>query len=334
MSDLISYECKMIFLIYLLTTLVDATWVSPVPYIIDDQVNQEKIEIAIKYIEIYTNWEFIPRTNQKDYIYFNHSNNGCSAQVGFGRGGQKLSFIDDSCTIGTIIHEISHILGLPHQHQYSNRNNYIRINFENINEKKINNFVILNTTFSLLNNYPYDFESIMHYSLWAFTRNGKQTIQILENSLNLKICSIGSFNELSDIDIQKLNKLCFNCTEKSKEKNKNQLRFCGKNLNLQIYGRYKDNKQVWGDHRIRYRWSLFSKNRWEIYKRHYIYDIVRAYSYDGKKWYVNEEIEESLKFNKEIEKSYGINILSLCFEILVIIIFIIVLLSLKFIFYN
>lgn len=344
----------MIFLI-LFISQVGANWISPIPYVIDDKVNQEKIGIAIEYIQTYTNWEFVPRTNQKDYIYFNHSNDGCSAELGFGDGGKRSSFIDNSCTIGTIVHEISHNLGLPHQHQYSNRNNYIKINFENIIEKKIGNFVIFNTTNSILNTFPYDFESIMHYSLWGFTKNGKQTIQLLKDPLSLNICSIGTNNELSDIDIQKLNKLCLNCSEKSKEKNKDQLRLCGgliKNLNLQIYGRYDNNKQVWGDNRIRFRWSLFMKNRWELYERYsYIYDIIKAYSYDGNTWYINGEIEESTRFNREIDKSYGINILeiylyilifmiTLCIIILIkkailfIIISIILLVSLKFILYN
>lgn len=344
----------MIFLI-LLITQVTANWTSPVPYSIDDKLNREKIEIALEYIQTYTNWEFIQRTSEKDYIYFNHSNNGCAAELGFDNGGKRSSFIDNSCSIGVIIHEICHNLGLPHQHQYLNRDNYIKINFENIIDNKIDaNFKIVNTS-SVLNDFPYDFESIMHYNLWAGSKNGKKTIEIIQNPLNLQVCTIGMDYELSDIDIKKLNKLCLNCSEKSKEKDKDQLKVCGglvKRLDFSIYGRYDDNKQVWGNNRIRYRWSLFMKNRWEIYERwSYFYDIIRAYSYDGNTWYVKGEVEESTRFNREIDKSYELNILEiyvyilifficLCIVILIkkailfIIIFIIVLVSLKFTVYN
>lgn len=77
----------------------------------------------------------------------------------------------------TILHEIGHALGLIHEHQRPDRDQFVEINKENVS----GGFLWLNgkVNFNLQDaelHTPYDFESIMHYESTAFSKNGKDTI--------------------------------------------------------------------------------------------------------------------------------------------------------------
>ena len=78
-------------------------------------------------------------------------------------------------TFGVAIHEIGHAMGLYHEHTRPDRGQFVQINWDNIESDKTNNFVIP-TTGTSANSGTYDFGSIMHYGLTAFSTNGNQTI--------------------------------------------------------------------------------------------------------------------------------------------------------------
>ena len=67
-----------------------------------------------------------------------------------------------------IIHELAHAMGFYHEQSRSDRNEFIQINWDNICEKKDHNFEKKNI--GVTNNIPYDFESIMHYGSYAFSK--------------------------------------------------------------------------------------------------------------------------------------------------------------------
>ena len=75
----------------------------------------------------------IPRTTQSDYLRFTKVNSGCSAPVGFLAGdGIHPVNVGPDCGAGNVAHEIGHIVGLDHEQNRLDRNNYVTINYSNI----------------------------------------------------------------------------------------------------------------------------------------------------------------------------------------------------------
>ena len=143
---------------------------------------------------------------------------GCSADVGhLGKDTQSLKLGGSvgraGCyRTGTIEHEFLHALGVWHQQSRSDRDQYVKVIVENIEDGKKGNFN--RYTPSLINhfNLPYDFESVMHYGGHFFGKknaNGrqKQTIQTLDPS---KQSLIGQREGVSELDI-KLVKEMYGC---------------------------------------------------------------------------------------------------------------------------
>ena len=63
---------------------------------------------------------------------------------------------------GTILHEIGHVLGMLHEHQRNNRDDYLTINYDSLSYWGFGmNFVKEeDDDFGM----PYDYNSVMHYS--------------------------------------------------------------------------------------------------------------------------------------------------------------------------
>ncbi|KAH8337560.1 hypothetical protein KR074_004625 [Drosophila pseudoananassae] len=106
--------------------------------------------------------------------------------------------------IGSIIHEFLHVLGFEHQHVAQDRDQFVRIEWENINpEFKIN--FINNDKISNFTSFgeTYDYDSVMHYIPTAFSKNGLPTITPLKEAGQ----RMGQRLGMSEIDVRKLNKM-------------------------------------------------------------------------------------------------------------------------------
>ncbi|KAI4830419.1 hypothetical protein KUCAC02_002049 [Chaenocephalus aceratus] len=102
---------------------------------------------------------------------------------------------------GTVQHEINHALGFHHEQTRSDRDSYVRINWQNINPQMAYNFKRHDTN-NL--NTPYDYGSIMHYGRTAFSIQwGKDSMTPIPNP-NVQI---GQRRGLSRGDIVRINKL-------------------------------------------------------------------------------------------------------------------------------
>jgi hypothetical protein len=114
---------------------------------------------------------FKTRGSESDYIHVNSHPSANNSHVGRQGGMQTINIFSwDHKYI--ICHEIIHALGVWHEHQRSDRDSFVTINWGNIESGKESNFEIRSGT-SLT---PYDFLSVMHYRRNAFSRNGNDTI--------------------------------------------------------------------------------------------------------------------------------------------------------------
>jgi Astacin (Peptidase family M12A) len=80
-----------------------------------------------------------------------------------------LNLASPGCiNFATIIHEFLHAAGFQHMHSASERDNYVRINFDNVPEDRWHNFNKVSATDFSQFGVPYDFTSVMHYTAYSF----------------------------------------------------------------------------------------------------------------------------------------------------------------------
>ncbi|MCC6659819.1 MAG: hypothetical protein IT437_02920 [Phycisphaerales bacterium] len=172
-----------------------------VPYRFNTNVtalNQQRSVEAMAEIEAVCNVDFIPWTGQAAYIFINASNVNSSC-VGYG-GGFCTVNIAEWYLKGTIIHEFGHSLGLHHEQKRTDRDQYVQVNMANTCNAG-NNYTIAGTAFG-----PYDFESIMHYSRYGWTRDGGPVMTVLPAYAEWKYYC-GDGDSLSNGDIWVLSEM-------------------------------------------------------------------------------------------------------------------------------
>ena len=67
------------------------------------------------------------------------------------------------------------------------------------------NFQLVDAAMSTTNDVPYDYDSIMHYDAYAFSRNNRPTIEPLDDSVPLD--RLGQRTHLSQLDLDQHNTL-------------------------------------------------------------------------------------------------------------------------------
>ena len=188
-------------------------------YTFDSSVVSSKqvlIRQAMDTIEELTCLQFSPYTNQRNYIYFRSlDSDGCNSQVGIKGhpGSQRISLGPRCYTQKIILHEICHALGMWHEHNRPDRDEYIEILEENIKDGGQRNFLKRNKFEVDSQGTEYDFASAMHYIMFAFRKNrGLNTIRIIDHETYQRQGSprVGFVQTLSKLDITQLNRL-YNC---------------------------------------------------------------------------------------------------------------------------
>lgn len=135
-----------------------------VPYTVDPALpNPARVTAAINHWQANSPLQFVPRTNQSDYITFKPGA-GCSSEVGRTGSQQIINLAPDCGTTGAIIHEIGHAVGLFHEQSRSDRDKSITVHYNNIIKDdwdEYDRYVDRNR--KGFDFRPFDFNSIMLY---------------------------------------------------------------------------------------------------------------------------------------------------------------------------
>ncbi|GFS91408.1 zinc metalloproteinase nas-7 [Nephila pilipes] len=169
-----------------------------IPFEMDHSLdyNRERIEKAMRTIEKHSRIRFIKRTNENPFLNISKQD-GCWFYNGDGKR-PRISLGIGCNSYGTILHELMHAIGFPHEQRRPDRDEYITINWQNIKKGQVSQFKRLNPFEYKWSEFPFDYKSIMMYHSYEFSKNGYRTIETKDGrEIPGNVC-------LSDLDKQKL----------------------------------------------------------------------------------------------------------------------------------
>lgn len=144
---------------------------------------RSELQKSINEWESKTNVRFVARTNQSNYVTISSSGSNSNSGVAtLGMNGSRgFIRLGTRATAEVIIHELGHTLGYIHEQNRSDRDNYIIINYANIQNNARDQFYKSNSAVFLSN--AFDVNSTMMYGSFTFSKNGRPTITDLNGNL-------------------------------------------------------------------------------------------------------------------------------------------------------
>ncbi|XP_069136266.1 meprin A subunit beta-like [Argopecten irradians] len=143
--------------------------------------------------------------DRSDFLFITEATDGMckTSNVGMVGGRQKLYLTDDCMYKREIMSLLLVTLGLYHEHQRPDRDQYIEVHMDNVQDVARSHFEKIPSSDTDLLGYPYDFDSITHYSPYAFAKDPRlPTI-----TANVSDVSFGNKRMLSYHDVLKLQTL-------------------------------------------------------------------------------------------------------------------------------
>ena len=144
-----------------------------IPYLFDTNYTitptEKSVIIAgLREWELAANVNFVAYTTQANYVLIQYTNDGSGS--GWCLLGTPATIMLHGLARGLMCHEGGHLLGLQHEHQRIDRNNYITVNLADVtggtNGEGATAFLIDSNSTSF---GSYDLQSVMHYTPETFT---------------------------------------------------------------------------------------------------------------------------------------------------------------------
>ncbi|XP_076873573.1 meprin A subunit alpha [Brachyhypopomus gauderio] len=187
-------------------------WKIPIPYILTDSLDLNAKGVILQAFDMYrlkSCVDFKPYEGESTYLSFTKLD-GCWSEVGDLQTGQNISIGERCDTKAIVEHEVLHALGFYHEQSRSDRDDYVRIWWDQIIPGKANNFNKYSDDLITDLNTPYDYESIMHYRPLSFNKD--PNIPTITTAIPAFNEVIGQRMDFSAIDLERLNRM-YNCTE-------------------------------------------------------------------------------------------------------------------------
>ncbi|MCM2324201.1 MAG: M12 family metallopeptidase [Oligoflexia bacterium] len=181
-------------------------WDRPeIPYAISPTLpNPERVHQAIDYFNRHTPVSWVPLQGHPDAVIFEAGEEHCYSYLGRLGGAQPIR-LSVACQWPQIVHEMMHALGFVHEQSRGDRDQFVEVLWENIQDEYRNQYAIVPDSFmEAQRDTPFDYRSAMLYSPTTFAaRPGAPTLRSRHGSDEVRPVTEG----LSPGDIQRLKRL-------------------------------------------------------------------------------------------------------------------------------
>ncbi|KAM8847666.1 meprin A subunit beta-like [Synchiropus picturatus] len=201
------------WLMFLVPSSASSLWDLPVPYTLHRGLDLNVKGVVLRALDQFRLKSCIDFTVRETQDYFihvqNQVNDECSSSVGQQNleNGQNISLGRYCSSINTVEKHVLRTLGFYPEHVRPDRDDFITIVYENIQEGKSEMFNIVND--SSTEGLPYDYRSVTHYGQYEFTKVPAPTILTKDPKYQ---DVIGQSEEMSPGDAKKLN-LRYKCND-------------------------------------------------------------------------------------------------------------------------
>jgi len=144
-----------------------------------------------------------------DWVFIQNGANGTGCYSSVGRvGGRQILNLEPRCVDrhGTIIHEMLHAIGFYHEQSRPDRDDYVTVVWDKIEEGLEHNFRKYTEEEVTTYGAPYDYGSVLHYGPLGFSIDGSPTLIPVIPGVE-----IGQRLYISQLDAGKV-RLMYNCS--------------------------------------------------------------------------------------------------------------------------
>uniref|UniRef100_A0A1I7TGD1 Zinc metalloproteinase n=1 Tax=Caenorhabditis tropicalis TaxID=1561998 RepID=A0A1I7TGD1_9PELO len=191
-------------------------WKLPMPYSFDRNFPRRSRQRVLEAMRFWSDKTCI--TFQENQYVYPHvrifEGNGCWSFVGKQQSLREQSLsLESSCTDHTFVvaHEIAHTLGFFHEHARIDRDQYISIDYSNVNPNLT--FAFAKESEKQLDHQaaPYEYGSVMHYSVDQFALNTNRPVIYARDRKYAQ--AMGNRMRATFQDVSRMNVL-YNCHER------------------------------------------------------------------------------------------------------------------------